>query len=157
MFDLIDQKIANRIISNPSRFDYESVNNWLEYVNSDQIIDFNITKQIVNCLNKSFEISNNSDLRNDLCPDLDDNQIVFLIKNYVPDSKLNQQKIDIDNLEYNFDFDESDSIKPITEINLPKIQSNDEFDNEIFRDLTRKGMQKDLLQNFTFLSKYIDN
>ncbi|KAK8886834.1 hypothetical protein M9Y10_037867 [Tritrichomonas musculus] len=155
LFALLDKKTANGLLSNPSRFDYISVNNWSEFIDSFEV-DLPITKQIVTCLNKSYEIANNDDLRKQLCPDLETALVVFLLKNYIPDQKANQQ-IDIKAVEERLGVNAADTYGPITSIELPQVQMNTDLNYEIYKEITKGGIQKDLLQEFPYLSKYIDN
>ena len=148
--------MANGLLSNPSRFNQQSTSSWIGFLNSlESSIDFKITKQLINCLNKSADIAINDDLRKKFCPDLDNKLILFMLKHYIPDMKLNQHPIDINKVEERLGDKADDFHEPITNIQLPKIMINVDLNHKIFNDLSKGGVQKDLIQTFPYLIKYI--
>ncbi|OHT04684.1 hypothetical protein TRFO_27681 [Tritrichomonas foetus] len=93
----LDAIMLNKILINPARFAFSRAVAWNSFLTAcltTKQLDFPLTRQCVTCLMMAVNIATDQskegdeDIRSSVCPDLDPNLIVYLLKNYKPDNMM---------------------------------------------------------------------
>ncbi|OHT08209.1 hypothetical protein TRFO_23364 [Tritrichomonas foetus] len=91
---LFQIKLLNKIISNPSRFNFTNSmiwNSFLTAVENDERISLDVLRQAISGLIMASNISTSPDLSDDVCPSIPKPLIAFFLKNYQKDENITNE------------------------------------------------------------------
>lgn len=94
---MIDYRLANKILKFQNRFNFENSSAWLSFLTileSDGGVQLRVSKQVVLSINMGARIAVDFELRKDICPDLTNETIVFILSNISTDKDYITEKVD---------------------------------------------------------------
>ena len=156
---VLDLKIANKLLSNPSKFIFSKAVVWNSFISLFEQTkghQLTYTREIILTMimapNLSSESNKNKELIDGICPNLDPKVILFVLKNMSTDEMM-QSPIDIKPLAKEFHvYFISNQFDPLKQILVPI-----DFDtnNDFKINLWTRAVVLNTLREFPFLRKYI--
>ncbi|KAH0787039.1 hypothetical protein GPJ56_009037 [Histomonas meleagridis] len=153
---IAEVKLINKLIENPSRFNFTNAMLWNSFVNafiSDERIELPLLREGVCAFMMIHNIASTPKMKNEICPNLSPSLLLYIMKNFNPDDVM-PKRVSYDSFVKEFKLGENDATPEKIEEPKLKMISLDDLKDLMLDNWREKKVDIQMGQSFPFLNAY---